>query len=161
MIASFQIFTYLLLHDIFPSYSGPYDLCSWNSIVDLRLNHLLCVCRIPLKTYLLLALLTLGTMGFSNSSLGHLNYPTQVIFKCCKLIPVLVGGILIQQKRYGKLDFLAAGCMCLGLTLFTLADSHVSPDFSTIGLSSSLPLFLVCCNQLTIWNLISGGILKN
>lgn len=88
---------------------------------------------IPLKTYLLLALLTLGTMGFSNSSLGHLNYPTQVIFKCCKLIPVLVGGILIQQKRYGKLDFVAAGCMCLGLTLFTLADSHVSPNFSTIG----------------------------
>lgn len=88
---------------------------------------------IPLKTYLLLALLTLGTMGFSNSSLGYLNYPTQVIFKCCKLIPVLVGGILIQQKHYGKLDFLAAGCMCLGLTLFTLADSNVSPNFSAIG----------------------------
>jgi hypothetical protein len=94
------------------------------------------MCRIPLKTYLLLAMLTLGTMGFSNSSLGHLNYPTQVIFKCCKLIPVLVGGILIQQKRYGILDFIAAGCMCLGLTLFTLADSYVSPNFSTIGLSS-------------------------
>jgi len=35
-------------------------------------------------------------MGLSNSSLGYLNYPTQVIFKCCKLIPVLVGGIFIQ-----------------------------------------------------------------
>ncbi|KAJ9601595.1 hypothetical protein L9F63_000249, partial [Diploptera punctata] len=89
--------------------------------------------RIPLKTYMLLALLTLGTMGFSNSSLGYLNYPTQVIFKCCKLIPVLVGGILIQQKRYGVLDFMAASCMCLGLTLFTLADSYISPNFNTIG----------------------------
>lgn len=88
---------------------------------------------IPIKTYMLLALLTLGTMGFSNSSLGYLNYPTQVIFKCCKLIPVLVGGILIQQKRYGILDFTAAGCMCLGLTLFTLADSQVSPNFSAVG----------------------------
>ncbi|PSN45306.1 Adenosine 3'-phospho 5'-phosphosulfate transporter 2 [Blattella germanica] len=89
--------------------------------------------KIPLKTYMLLALLTLGTMGFSNSSLGYLNYPTQVIFKCCKLIPVLVGGILIQQKRYGVLDFLAAACMCVGLTLFTLADSHISPNFNTVG----------------------------
>lgn len=35
--------------------------------------------RIPIATYLLLAFLTLGTMGFSNSSLGYLNYPTQVI----------------------------------------------------------------------------------
>ncbi|CAG2067701.1 unnamed protein product, partial [Timema podura] len=88
---------------------------------------------IPLKTYLVLALLTLGTMGFSNSSLGYLNYPTQVIFKCCKLIPVLIGGILIQKKSYGLLDFLAAGSMCVGLTLFTLADSQMSPNFNTLG----------------------------
>ena len=33
----------------------------------------------------------------------------QVIFKCCKLIPVLVGGILIQGKKYGLMDFTAAG----------------------------------------------------
>lgn len=33
---------------------------------------------IPLKTYFVLAALTLGTMGLSNSSLGYLNYPTQV-----------------------------------------------------------------------------------
>lgn len=59
-------------------------------------------------------------MGLSNASLGYLNYPTQVIFKSCKLIPVLIGGIIIQGKRYGMLDFLAAFLMCLGLTLFTL-----------------------------------------
>ena len=55
-------------------------------------------CRIPLKTYSLIAFLTVATMGLSNSSLGYLNYPTQVIFKSCKLIPVLVGGILIQGE---------------------------------------------------------------
>ena len=51
--------------------------------------------------YGLLAFLTVATMGLSNSSLGYLNYPTQVIFKCCKLIPVLIGGIIIQ----GVLNF--------------------------------------------------------
>lgn len=89
--------------------------------------------KIPLKIYFILAFLTLGTMGFSNSSLQYLNYPTQVIFKCCKLIPVMIGGILIQKKVYGTLDFLAAFCMCLGLTLFTLADSQISPVFSSMG----------------------------
>lgn len=33
--------------------------------------------KIPLKTYCLIAFLTLGTMGLSNSSLAYLNYPTQ------------------------------------------------------------------------------------
>lgn len=79
--------------------------------------------RIPLKTYGLLAFLTLGTMGLSNSSLGYLNYPTQVIFKCCKLVPVLIGSILIQKKSHGPLDFLAAIAMCVGLAAFTLGNS--------------------------------------
>lgn len=67
--------------------------------LERRLTHIAAYRSIPLRTYLLLALLTLGTMGLSNSSLGYLNYPTQVIFKCCKLIPVLVGSIIIQKKQ--------------------------------------------------------------
>lgn len=82
--------------------------------------------KIPLATYNLLAFLTLGTMGLSNSSLGFLNYPTQVIFKCCKLVPVLVGSILIQKKQHGPLDFVAAIAMCIGLTIFTLGRTEHS-----------------------------------
>ncbi|XP_025836839.1 adenosine 3'-phospho 5'-phosphosulfate transporter 2 [Agrilus planipennis] len=89
--------------------------------------------KIPIKLYMFLALLTLGTMGFSNTAVGYLNYPTQVIFKCCKLIPVLIGSILIQGKKYGPLDFLSAFIMCLGLILFTLTDSQVSPKFNFKG----------------------------
>lgn len=86
-----------------------------------------------MKVYSVLAVLTLGTMGFSNSSLAYLNYPTQVIFKSCKLIPVMVGSILIQNKKYSFLDYAAALLMSVGLTLFTLADSRISPKFSFIG----------------------------
>ena len=45
--------------------------------------------KIPYKLYALIAFLTVGTIGCSNTSLAFLNYPTQVIFKCCKLIPVM------------------------------------------------------------------------
>ncbi|XP_055376963.1 adenosine 3'-phospho 5'-phosphosulfate transporter 2 [Condylostylus longicornis] len=90
--------------------------------------------HIPMKTYVLLAALTLGTMGLSNSSLGYLNYPTQVIFKCCKLIPVLIGSIVIQGKKHGPIDFLAATTMCVGLAWFTLADSKISPNFDVFGI---------------------------
>lgn len=109
-------------------------------------------CRIPLSTYGAIAFYTVGTMACSNSSVGYLNYPTQVIFKSCKLIPVLIGGILIQGKesrsaffrlltevnfvsgkRYGWIDVLAAICMSVGLILFTLADNQVSPNFNVKG----------------------------
>ena len=61
-------------------------------------------CRIPGKTYMIIAFLTVGTMGLSNTSLGYLNYPTQVIFKCCKLIPVMIGGVFIQGKWQKAVD---------------------------------------------------------
>lgn len=72
-------------------------------------------------------------MGFSNASVGYLNYPTQVIFKCCKLIPVLIGGIIIQKKRYDLLDFLAAALMSVGLIIFSLVDNKISPNFDLRG----------------------------
>ncbi|KAL8600741.1 hypothetical protein ACOMHN_057329 [Nucella lapillus] len=91
--------------------------------------------KIPMKTYLLLAFLTVATMGLSNTSVGYLNYPTQVIFKCCKLIPVLIGGILIQGKRFSMYDVSACLCMSIGLILFTLADSSVQPNFNLYGVT--------------------------
>lgn len=89
--------------------------------------------RIPLKIYFLLAFLTIATMGLSNASVAHLNYPTQVMFKCCKLIPVMIGGIFIQGKKYNIFDVSACVCMTIGLIFFTLADQIVQPNFEFIG----------------------------
>lgn len=68
-----------------------------------------------------------------------------MIFKSCKLIPVMIGGIVIQHKRYGVIDFCAALLMCIGLVLFTLADVTVSPQYEPMGKErsareSALPL---------------------
>ncbi|KAM5300042.1 adenosine 3'-phospho 5'-phosphosulfate transporter 2 isoform 1-T1 [Ctenodactylus gundi] len=105
--------------------------------------------RIPGKTYMLIAFLTVGTMGLSNTSLGYLNYPTQVIFKCCKLIPVMLGGVLIQGKRYNIVDVSAAVCMSLGLIWFTLADSTVAPNFNLTGV---MLISLALCADAVIGN---------
>lgn len=68
-----------------------------------------------------------------NRSILFHSFVEQVMFKCCKLIPVLIGGIIIQNKKYGLLDFVAATLMCIGLVLFTLADSVISPRFDPVG----------------------------
>ncbi|CAM4859815.1 unnamed protein product [Rotaria socialis] len=89
--------------------------------------------RASYRSYFILAALTVATMGLSNHSVGYLNYPTQVMFKCCKLIPVLIGGIIIQKKTFNRYDVAAAFCMSIGLIFFTLADSKVRPNFNTYG----------------------------
>uniref|UniRef100_A0A131XDJ2 Adenosine 3'-phospho 5'-phosphosulfate transporter 2 n=1 Tax=Hyalomma excavatum TaxID=257692 RepID=A0A131XDJ2_9ACAR len=96
----------------------------------------------PLRTHLLLSVLSVGTIGLSNASLGYLNYPTQVLFKCCKLIPVLLGGVLIQGKKYNYLDLLAAVLMSVGLAAFILTDNKLSPTFSLIGVAMILTALL-------------------
>ncbi|XP_073534849.1 adenosine 3'-phospho 5'-phosphosulfate transporter 2 isoform X1 [Phyllobates terribilis] len=105
--------------------------------------------RIPAKTYMIIAFLTVGTMGLSNTSLGYLNYPTQVIFKCCKLIPVMIGGVFIQGKRYNAVDVTAALCMSAGLIWFTLADSTIAPNFNVTGV---LLISLALCADAVIGN---------
>ena len=47
---------------------------------------------------------------------------------------MLVGGIVIQGKKYGTKDFLAAVVMCIGLIWFTLVDVTISLNFHPAGI---------------------------
>lgn len=55
------------------------------------------------------------------------------MFKSCKLIPVMVGGVVLQKKKYMATDYLASALLSLGLIVFTLADVQVSPQYSGTG----------------------------
>ncbi|KAF3836059.1 hypothetical protein F7725_028617 [Dissostichus mawsoni] len=86
--------------------------------------------RIPGKTYMMIAVLTVGTMGLSNTSLGYLNYPHRSS----------------SSKRYNVADVSAALCMSLGLIWFTLADSKWPP------LQRVLLISLALCADAAIGN---------
>nr|CAH8872882.1 unnamed protein product [Trichobilharzia regenti] len=94
--------------------------------------------------YVVIALLTLGSIAFSNASVGYLNYPTQVIFKCCKMIPVLFGGVFIQGKTYSAFEIVAVLMMTLGLICFTLVDVSIQPKFTLFGVF--LVSLALCCD---------------
>jgi adenosine 3'-phospho 5'-phosphosulfate transporter B3 len=95
--------------------------------------------KIPLNAYLILGLLTVATMGFAAQSMPYLNFPTQLMFKSCKLILVLLGGVVIQGKKFNVYDISATLMMTLGLIFFTLADAQVQPSFNLIGV-----MFISC-----------------
>jgi len=88
-----------------------------------------------MKTYFLIAFLTVATLGLSNTAVAYLNFPTFNMFKSCKLIPVMIGSIFILGKRYNLYDKMAVLCMCIGLVFFTLADSKLHPNFEFYGVT--------------------------
>ena len=53
-------------------------------------------------------------MSLSHISVAYLNYPTKVMFKCCKLIPVMIGGVLIQgdYNIYSNRNLKSDGLLC-------------------------------------------------
>lgn len=79
-------------------------------------------------------------MGLSNTSLQYLNYPTQLLFKSCKIIPVMIGGIVLLRKRYSGWEYLSAILLSLGLVELTFGNAY-SDDISFNFLGTGI----ICC----------------
>ncbi|EGD78811.1 hypothetical protein PTSG_01786 [Salpingoeca rosetta] len=103
------------------------------SAIDLKLRNIK-ISRTSWSTYAGLAFLTVVTMSCSNAALSYVSLPVQIIFKSCKLIPVMVGGILIQRKRYGVMDYFASLLLCCGLVVFATADMSLQVSYHFAGI---------------------------
>jgi adenosine 3'-phospho 5'-phosphosulfate transporter B3 len=53
----------------------------------------------PIRNYAILAVSTSAGMYFTNWSLEYLNYPTRIMFKSSKVIPVMLAGAVMQGKK--------------------------------------------------------------
>jgi UDP-galactose transporter B1 len=61
----------------------------------------------------------------SNEALQHVSYPTQVIGKSIKPVPVMLFGVFIAGKRYPIMKYLAILMVVLGwLNKFILVDKQ-------------------------------------
>eukprot|EP01124_Arcella_intermedia_P022148 TRINITY_DN3242_c0_g1_i1.p1 TRINITY_DN3242_c0_g1~~TRINITY_DN3242_c0_g1_i1.p1 ORF type:complete len:346 (-),score=74.52 TRINITY_DN3242_c0_g1_i1:14-1051(-) len=78
----------------------------------------------PISSYIIVALLLVGSMGLSNASLVFLSYPVQQLFKSCKLVPVIIGGKLIMKRVYGWGEYISTVLLTAGL--FFLAFEKIS-----------------------------------
>ncbi|XP_065053377.1 solute carrier family 35 member B1-like [Rhopilema esculentum] len=76
--------------------------------------------------YFLCALTYLGAMLASNTALQYINYPTQVLGKSCKPIPVMVLGAILAKKRYPLVKYLSVLLIVLGVALFLYKDKKTT-----------------------------------
>jgi len=92
-------------------------------------------------------------MVSSNKALSWVNYPTQVVGKSCKPIPVMILGVLVGRKSYPLLKYLFILMIVVGVALFMYKDrvgvAAVSAGDGVLGVGELLLLLSLTCDGLT------------
>ncbi|XP_070546870.1 solute carrier family 35 member B1-like [Ptychodera flava] len=81
----------------------------------------------PNPNYAACAFSYIGAMVASNWALRHVSYPTQVLGKSCKPIPVMILGVIFARKQYNLAKYLCVLLIVLGIAMFMYKD-NVSSD---------------------------------
>ncbi|KAI9097164.1 UAA transporter [Phlyctochytrium arcticum] len=73
-----------------------------------------------LKLYLRCAIFTTIAPLFGYASLKHIDYPTMILGKSCKLVPVLLMNFLIYRRTFALHKYIVVALITVGVSLFML-----------------------------------------
>ncbi|XP_018093537.1 solute carrier family 35 member B1 [Xenopus laevis] len=101
--------------------------------------------------YAVCSLSYLGAMVSSNSALQFVNYPTQVLGKSCKPIPVMLLGVTLLRKKYPLTKYLCVLLIVLGVALFMYKPKKTDSggDDHAVGFGELLLLLSLTLDGLT------------
>jgi len=104
----------------------------------------------PLRYYFLSALFFCGAVFGSNHALQYLSYPSQVVGKACKPIPVLIITGLVARKRHNLSKYFCVMLLVIGVSIFLYSPAEKKPiDESQAELfGHTLLLFSLACDGL-------------
>eukprot|EP00183_Erythrolobus_madagascarensis_P005722 CAMPEP_0185846878 /NCGR_PEP_ID=MMETSP1354-20130828/2355_1 /TAXON_ID=708628 /ORGANISM="Erythrolobus madagascarensis, Strain CCMP3276" /LENGTH=340 /DNA_ID=CAMNT_0028547089 /DNA_START=111 /DNA_END=1133 /DNA_ORIENTATION=+ len=74
----------------------------------------------PLYKYALVSVSNVAATSCQYEALVYVTFPTQTLFKCGKMVPVMIWGGVISGKSYGVVDYAVAAIVALGCTAFAL-----------------------------------------
>uniref|UniRef100_A0A0N5C2B6 UAA transporter n=1 Tax=Strongyloides papillosus TaxID=174720 RepID=A0A0N5C2B6_STREA len=78
---------------------------------------------VPRGSYAIISISYLVAMLTSNSALKHVPYPTQVLGKSCKPIPIMILGVLFASKNYKFKKYLYVLLIVIGVVIFSYKGS--------------------------------------
>ncbi len=101
---------------------------------------------VPWNDYLAVAICISLGRGFTWVGYGTLNYPTVILFKSSKILFVMLTGLIILNKRYTTLEYIAAILAMSGLYMFSRADveSNKESDGDSIVGIGMICLAVIC-----------------
>jgi len=93
--------------------------------------------RVPIREIVISGTTQMLAMGSSNEALRYVSYPTQVLGKSCKMVPVFVAGILVANKasEYTIMDYIQVAIVTIGVSIFNFSrPAKAGGDDSFYGL---------------------------
>ncbi|XP_067686950.1 solute carrier family 35 member B1-like [Haliotis asinina] len=105
----------------------------------------------PRTLYAMCSLTYLGAMLASNHALQHVAYPTQVLGKSIKPIPVMILGVLLARKRYPMAKYFCVLLIVMGVAMFMYKDqaNKAKEAHSGLGMGEFLLLVSLTLDGLT------------
>lgn len=86
-------------------------------------------------------------------ALKYVSFPAQVLSKSCKIIPVMIVGILINKKSYPFIEYFEALAITAGVSLFSFSQKSIAldGDGSSVYGVMLLVLYLGCDSVTSQW----------
>ncbi|KAH6765622.1 UDP-N-acetylglucosamine transporter family [Perilla frutescens var. hirtella] len=83
----------------------------------------------PIYKYCVVSVSNILTTTCQYEALKYVSFPVQTLAKCAKMIPVMIWGTIIMQKKYNGKDYLFAIIVTIGCSIFILfpAEGDISP----------------------------------
>ena len=108
--------------------------------------------KIPLLDILWSGTSQMFAMAGSNEALRYVSYPTQVLGKSCKMVPVMAGGIVLGGKSYTFFEYLQVIIITVGVVVFNLGKSSKKKG----GEDSAFGLCLISFSL--VMDAVTGGL---
>lgn len=101
--------------------------------------------RAPLYKYSFASFSNIMSAWFQYEALKFVSFPTQVLAKSFKIIPVMIMGKIISRNKYEKYEYLTAMMISTGMLFFMFGSS----DSKTTSVTTLTGIFLLSMYMLT------------
>lgn len=91
------------------------------------------ILSVPISDYLIVSLFYLSATVFSFTALNYMSYPMQAVGKSCKMIPVMLMGVVIRRRRYSLRNYLCVALVTLGVANFSWKSKTSAVPASPLG----------------------------
>lgn len=98
--------------------------------------------KAPLYKYSYCSLTNVCSSWFQYEALKFVSFPTQVLAKACKIIPIMVMGKIVSKKTYEQYEYIVAALICFGMTLFLMGSSSDNTKSDTVTTFSGVLLLM-------------------
>lgn len=88
--------------------------------------------RAPLYKYSFASISNIMSAWFQYEALKFVNFPTQVLAKSCKIIPVMLMGKIISRNKYEFYEYLTAILISIGMIFFLTGSADESKNKTAI-----------------------------